>query len=178
MKQRILKLFAVISLISLMSLHLHAQVTIGVGEEPVKGALLDLKSKLPGTDNVTSETGGLVLARVKLENQNTLEPFIKTTDPDWIADATTKIKTKHTGLIVYNLTNSPADSDENKCFSPGLYLWNGAKWEIFTTQGDANGLHINSAAKTIELGGDLSQAATSININAATQALTFDITNN
>jgi hypothetical protein len=178
MKQRTLKQLAAISLISLTSLQLHAQVTIGTGEEPVKGALLDLKSQLPGTDNVTSETGGLVLARVKLENLNTLEPFINTNDPDWINDVATKIKINHTGLIVYNLTNDPANADENKRFVPGLYLWNGAKWEIFTTQGAANGLNVNSANKTIELGGNLSQTATSININAATQALKFDITNN
>ncbi len=99
-----------------------AQVTIGSGNPPAKGALLDLKDKEPENNNITSETGGLLLPRVGLVNRSTLQPFIAN-DQDFINN-TGKVKDIHTGLVVYNLTN---DFDKNLC--PGIYNWNGNLWE-------------------------------------------------
>lgn len=99
-----------------------AQVTIGSSEEPVKGALLDIKSGAANsTTNVTSESGGLVLPRVRLEDRATLQPFIKLTDKEWGTLDKDKTSKMHAGMIVYNLnTTSP--------FTEGLYCWNGNSW--------------------------------------------------
>lgn len=99
-----------------------AQVTIGSGNPPAKGALLDLKDKKPENNNITSETGGLLLPRVGLENKTTLQPFIAN-DQDFINNSE-RVKDIHTGLVVYNLTN---DFDKDLC--PGIYNWDGNLWE-------------------------------------------------
>jgi hypothetical protein len=92
-----------------------AQITIGSGIEPVKGAILDLKSKAPEDDNVTSTTGGLLLPRVALEDWNSVALFFGGIDQN--AD----VKKQLTGLIVYNLATTGG-------FSAGPYSWDGAKW--------------------------------------------------
>ena len=100
-----------------------AQVTIGSEAMPSRAALLDLKDRqTPGLNNETSTTGGLLLPRVLLVSKTTLEPFISTTDSDWTNASTSKIKEKHTGLQVYNLS-------VNNGFTKGLYIWNGLEWE-------------------------------------------------
>lgn len=116
-----------IGMMTFMIGQLNAQVTIGSNEPPRQAALLDLKSKTTDADNVTSDKGGLLLPRVKLEKEETLEPFIKTTDSEWVNDATTKVKSTHTGLIVYNL-------NKDKPFVEGLYIWNGQKWTMLNRQ--------------------------------------------
>ena len=109
-----------------------AQVTIGGNLPPAQAAILDLKDKdsnptsTTDDNNITSEKGGLILPRVKLVNQNTLEPFIDTNSSDWTNSVSNKIKEKHAGLLVYNLY---VDSDENG-FKQGIYEWDGAKWRL------------------------------------------------
>ncbi len=69
---------------SLVLLNLSAQVTIGSDQAPVRAALLDLKDKNANAQNITSESGGLVLPRVKLTNRETLDPFIiSSSDTEW-----------------------------------------------------------------------------------------------
>jgi hypothetical protein len=94
----------------------NAQVTIGSEINPVKGAILDLKNQEadPST-NVTATKGGLLLPRVKLESENTLQPFISTSNSD--------TKRDHIGLTVYNLT------DNGTTFHEGIYLWTGVEWK-------------------------------------------------
>ncbi len=107
----------------LVLVNLSAQVTIGSGDQPVRAALLDIKTQVADGDNVTSKDGGLVLPRVKLENKNTLDPFINSaSDPEW-NDAAKKAKLmkSHTGLMVYNLSTSGV-------FEPGIYIWDGIQW--------------------------------------------------
>ncbi len=116
---------------SLATLSLSAQVTIGSGEVPIRAALLDLKDQNPTGENVTSQTGGLVLPRVKLTNRKTLDPFIDSdTDTEW-KDAILgkKLKGAHTGLMVYNVSVSdPGEDNEDLIFEPGVYIWNGDQW--------------------------------------------------
>ncbi|MDR1203579.1 MAG: hypothetical protein LBL58_18380 [Tannerellaceae bacterium] len=109
-----------------------AQVTIGSGNPPAKGALLDLKENDAPNGNTTT-TKGVVLPRVNLTGLNSLEPLLSAADA---ADPTEK--TTHRGLIVYNLTTT-ANLQE------GLYCWDGAKWvniagnanDAWLTQGNA-----------------------------------------
>lgn len=119
----------ILSLLSIATLTASAQVTIGSGYAPSKAALLELKDKDANkpasvTDdlNVTSETGGLLLPRVKLENKNTLQPFIDTSNSDWVNRSSTKISETHAGLMVYNL-NTTTDG-----LSPGIHVWDGTQW--------------------------------------------------
>jgi hypothetical protein len=127
---------------------LKSQVTIGSSIDPVKGALLDLKTQNPDNDNVTVEadkSGGLVLSRVKLVDKNTLQPFIDTSSPDWTDNA----KKLHTGMMVYNLAT-------NNGFSQGIYVWNGTQWEPSKTDFSINVSNgLTKSGDDILLGGDL-----------------------
>jgi hypothetical protein len=105
--------------------------SIGLDSAAARAALLDVKSvqsavgavsSVTDAANVTSTDGGLLLPRVQLVNDSTLEPFIAKTDAQWTAN-TNALKERHAGLMVYNLTE-----DENENFSPGIYYWDGEKW--------------------------------------------------
>lgn len=108
--------------ILLCAVDVGAQVTIGSGIPPVRGALLDIKEKEPDNENITAETGGLLLPRVGLKSKSTLIPFIAN-DADF-QNNTDNVKDKHIGLIVYNVT---IDFAEDLC--PGTYEWTGNVWE-------------------------------------------------
>jgi hypothetical protein len=99
----------------------NAQVTIGSDFPPVEAALLDLKDRVSGSDTVSSNSGGLLLPRVELKSQYTLEPFIEQTDAEWQTSNRPQTRKDHVGLSVYNLTN-------NSDFHPGIYVWMGAEW--------------------------------------------------
>lgn len=123
--QLISKLYiALILLVSIcFSTNVVAQVTIGSDGIPNRAALLDVKDLInPGANNETATTGGLLLPRVLLLDQTTLEPFISRTDAEWVNASTSKIKEKHIGLQVYNLS-------ETNGFTKGMFVWDGAKWE-------------------------------------------------
>lgn len=121
-KSMVIKFLPFIFFFTLSVVDIYAQVTIGSGEPPAKAALLELKDKEPEDDNITSKSGGLLLPRVGLENKTTLMPFIA--DDQNFKNNTNKIKDKHTGLVVYNLTNS---FEKDLC--PGTYEWTGSYWE-------------------------------------------------
>lgn len=112
------------------SVKLYAQVTVGSELKPNRAAILDIKDKeainpLNATDasNVTAENGGLLLPRVLLIDPTTLEPFIPKTDPEWLNNATSKIKEKHVGLQVYNINTI------GSTLTPGLHIWDGSQWK-------------------------------------------------
>ncbi len=116
----------------LFTFSLFAQVTIGIDETAEKAALLQIKNvKVQKPSSVTDlsnasvdkDGGGLALPRVHLKNKNTLEPFIEPLSMDWIEAALNKIKEKHAGLMVYNLTTTGD-------FKQGIYVWDGTQWDI------------------------------------------------
>ena len=136
---------AIICLLFGNTVLLNAQVTIGSGLPPAKGALLHLKTQAPDSENATSARGGLLTPRVRLNDLNALTPFIANTDPDLA-----QLKISHAGLLVYNLT-------ENESFVRGLYIWDGEKWigegETEAFAGVRSGLHLSENA--VNLGGTL-----------------------
>ena len=138
MRQGLLLLLAVFSLaLTAFTQKAHAQVTIGSGNPPITGSLLDLKEydlTDPSSDNGTTATKGFNLPRVRLVDRYKLLPMF-----DNMKDANTYQKngvdyaksdedSKHIGLMVYNLTEDPSNS-----LTEGLYFWNGLKWVIPTT---------------------------------------------
>lgn len=103
---------------------LNAQVTIGMGEAPTDGALLQLKES-EVTDDGPNATKGLEFPRVQLTNENNLYPMFYDNSasgptPAYTQNKSTLDKT-HCGLIVYNTNGSNP-------FQKGLYIWNGSKW--------------------------------------------------
>lgn len=122
--------------LSVAFLSLEAQIVIGTLGKPESAAILDLKTETVAPNsvndisNVTTYAGGLNLPRVYLVNKKTLEPFISTTDTEWLNDASSKIKTKHAGLIVYNIYQTPSTvTNPDLTFRQGTYIWNGSEWQ-------------------------------------------------
>lgn len=95
-----------------------AQVTIGSGESPVSGALLQLKETSAVGANSTK---GLSLPRVELQSltgdlATTVGSVSGTYDPQ-----------KHIGLLVYNVTTNDDISNASR-ICPGVHLWTGEEW--------------------------------------------------
>lgn len=109
---------------AIVSTALSAQVTIGSGFEPAKGAILDLKQF--GSENIVNSTKGIIFPRVYIENLNELYPMFAD-DPDY--NNTSKpalkdgIKQNHIGLIVYST---------NECLGKGLMVWDGSSWDFLS----------------------------------------------
>ncbi len=125
----------ILLVVSIFALPVQAQVTIGEGETPVSGALLQLKDKTGINDDSANATKGLSFPRVNLSQKDKLYPmFEDTTTPqtsnaEYLADPD-GINKKHTGLMVYNMyTSDGSVTDENLVFHEGFYYWDGAKWE-------------------------------------------------
>ncbi|WP_051697882.1 hypothetical protein [Prevotella sp. 10(H)] len=110
----------------------HAQVTIGSGSVPEKGALLELKEKTasnPDKDDVlTLENSdrGLLFPKVSLKAWNKLTPLyggkLNTGTGVWGDDSTADEKLRATGMIVYNINTDAVDLEE------GLYMWRIEEW--------------------------------------------------
>ena len=94
---------------------LKAQVTIGSGIEPNKGALLDLKEKNPEDPDTNNSTAnkGLGLPRVNLTTLTAISDISEATGEELA----------HTGLMVYNVNTISSAN-----ISPGLYIWDGTQW--------------------------------------------------
>jgi uncharacterized protein (TIGR02145 family) len=103
-----------------------AQVTIGVGERPNKGALLDLKEHAPGPDKTTSNKG-LLLPRVNLTNLKPTNPTGANSLPLSIGSLASESwdLEAHIGLVVYNI-NKCAGGDQ---IPVGSYVWSGTEWQ-------------------------------------------------
>lgn len=115
--KRTLQLLTITGALCLTTSQLHGQVTIGVGLEPVKGALLDLKEKDSNGD--VTATKGLMLPRVNLTNPNMLYPI-------FTGAYNASEDLKHIGLTVYNLTQCDGK------FAQGVYTWTGTAWVQLT----------------------------------------------
>lgn len=115
----------IIVLLFFQTISLHPQVTIGSREEPIPGALLELKEEnvtIPGA----TATRGLGMPRVYLPKLNELtmgnpseqQTKVPNINGEWEA---------HAGLMVYNV-------HEDYCLETpilaGLYVWNGNAWEF------------------------------------------------
>ncbi|NDV68696.1 FISUMP domain-containing protein [Dysgonomonas sp. 25] len=121
MKRTILTQAIIILAFLTTTISMHGQVTIGSGEAPNKGALLDLKM-----DNQGMSTKGLGLPRVELKDIKTKTDLAETMgltsgtlDPD-----------DHVGLIVYNIGKN--ETSANTRFCPGIHLWDGTEWQALT----------------------------------------------
>lgn len=106
-------------LFALASIHLQAQVTIGSGKEPLKGALLDMKQYEMGeagkSDGLSTSDKGMLLPRVALQGFTDLEPIAITAS---VAD-----KRVYKGMAVYNTT-----TNTTKNLEEGIYYFDGTKW--------------------------------------------------
>jgi len=107
--------FIIVVILLIINERTYAQVTIGSGEPPAKGAILDMKEK-EATDGKTNATKGVVFPRVELSGPTSLQPLLNAAD----AGNTTQ-QLIHKGTVVYNVTVS-ADLQE------GFYYWDGTKW--------------------------------------------------
>ena len=129
------------------ALSARAQVTIGTQLQPLKGAILDLKES-DAPDGSQNSTSGVMMARVYLNDINSLSPILTGSDA-----TNPSLMPQYTGLIVYNVnTTSP--------LTKGLYSWDGTQWVSInsSTQGGSganadDGLSLS--LDTIQLGGDL-----------------------
>jgi hypothetical protein len=122
-KQKLLTIFAAI----IMSVApLAAQVTIGAGEKPAKGALLDLKDHSTPGDKTTA-TKGLLLPKVNLTN---LKPASAADLPASIGNPTTESWNleDHIGLVVFNI--KPPDQCASEPIPVGSFVWSGTEWEF------------------------------------------------
>lgn len=116
MKRLIFLSVILLILNSLTFTNTYAQVTIGMSEAPLKGALLQLKSRKDNS-NLTNANQGLGLPRVELTSISDLFPMFPV---GYDKSAQDKI---HTGLIVYNVNEDLKDGD-----GKGIYYWDGEKW--------------------------------------------------
>lgn len=133
MKLSVLNKTILVCLFSFTVFPLSSQVTIGSGGPPAEAALLQLKDMEPDSDNATSQKGGLLLPRVKLENKTNLMPFIP--DDNNFKNNVNNVKDKHKGLMVYNMNTS---SD----LETGIYIWEGTQWKL------TSGGHENATANS------------------------------
>jgi hypothetical protein len=92
-----------------VTMNLQAQVKIGKDAEPKKGTLLDLNAK-----DESGYVGGLLLPNVNIGDDLDKIP----TDFSDVSVAGTSNQTQLTGLVIYSLTPCP-----------GVYVWDGGKWE-------------------------------------------------
>jgi len=141
MKQR--KNILSILFLSIIPFVCSAQITIGAGATPQRGALLDLRNIYDiRTDNVSADKG-LLLPRVNLSCINSLEPFI--------TDAGDVQKREHIGLMVYNMnTTAP--------FTAGVYVWHGESWKLSAVPEPVEltaGSGISKPESALRLGGTL-----------------------
>lgn len=93
------------------------QVTIGLSESPVEGALLQLKNKTTVGSSIENADKGLILPRVALTEISQLFPMFPTGYDKSTYDY------PHTGLLVYN-----ANDDLKYGDGKGMYVWDGNKW--------------------------------------------------
>lgn len=112
----------IIGLSCLLFTEAQAQVTIGSGEEPAKGTLLDLKQETQSNGGANSKKG-LGLPRVALEAVDKLEPCVVTNTENALL---------HKGLTVYNTTNN---SNTLGTLVEGVYVWDGTIWQAMGLSG-------------------------------------------
>jgi len=70
----------ILALLTLANILGHSQVSIGINEAPVDGALLQLKNIPNVIDGSANSTKGMMLPRVQLTSMETLSPIADDTD--------------------------------------------------------------------------------------------------
>jgi len=109
-----------------------AQVTIGNREEPLEGALLQLKED---ENSGVNSTKGLVLPRLQITRHTDVGFTFGT---PWYSVTETQ-KNQHIGLTVYNLY---------KCmfrgYGEGIYTWDGAEWQYVGNRKDESVAYVYS----------------------------------
>lgn len=127
MKHQVSKLarVALLLLFFLSIFNIQAQVTVGLDESPVEGALLQLK-EIEGVNNGGANSNkGMMLPRVNLLGTTDA----KIGDPSDPTDFTSN-KEAHAGLFVYNLyDNTDIEKDIDKLLCVGPYVWSGTRWD-------------------------------------------------
>lgn len=121
------------------TLGIHAQVTIGAGIPPEKGAILDIKEKDTKTpiNNVAgleNSTKGVLYPKVFLRDAAKLTPLYGGSDNGsgiWSDESTIDEKLKATGMVVYNVNAEALNMDE------GLYMWQIDEWVKLNQDGAA-----------------------------------------
>lgn len=161
--------FTIAAFFFIFILPIQAQVTIGSNEPSVKGATLQVKDKPGVTDDSENATKGLAFPRVKLGLKDRLYPMFGISDATATSDydtpaERTAVGKLHTGLVVYNTYESSGETDENKIFQEGLYVWLGEKWASVGTPSVKNGLTLTQAG-AVELGGKLVNSTTTIDLD-------------
>lgn len=114
-----------------LSLSLNAQVTIGLGEDPLAGSLLQLKEIPDITDGSVNSNRGLLLPRVNLTDMHNLFPMFTSDGANGYTGASKADEDlAHAGLVVYS-TNQCLSSTISRNGSGndnGVYIWNGTSW--------------------------------------------------
>lgn len=115
-------LFMFLAMIGTMSLHAQKDgVTIGLGESPVTGALLQVKSVTDEiSDGDANATQGIGFPRVALVKKDELQPMYTAEE---VANLTKAQNMAHKGLVVYNIKEVEAES-----LAIGLNFWDGEQW--------------------------------------------------
>lgn len=94
-----------------------AQVTIGMGDAPVGGALLQLKET---SDPNANSKKGLMLPRVALNSlTGDLASTLGATPNEYDSQ-------EHVGMVVYNIAEN-AQATNRRC--PGIHVWVNDRWE-------------------------------------------------
>lgn len=101
-----------------------AQVSIGISEPPVEGALLQVKN-IENAGTASNSTKGVLLPRVSLKEIDMLYPMFPKGYDKGFQDA------MHAGLLVFNTNPDLADSK-----GVGVYCWSGDKWKAMTGEDD------------------------------------------
>lgn len=122
-----------ILILSLIATHTYGQVTLGIGEAPVYGALLQLKEKNEAdgkSAGYVNSSRGLGLPRVALRERNKLFPMFDG-NASYTNDSAYKGEedAKHKGLLVYNISTAPPSSVVWDDLKPGVFVWDGQYWE-------------------------------------------------
>ncbi len=132
----------------LVSTTLQAQVTIGSGTSPERGALLEHKEKdiaNPTADVTSLENSekGVLFPKVFLHDVSKLTPLYGGADDgsgQWSDESTADEKLKATGMIVYNVNPEAKNMDD------GLYMWQIDQWVKLNQDGAAVIEPINCSA--------------------------------
>ena len=140
------------------SLVLTAQVTIGTGEPPVSGALLQLKEIENVTDSTKNAYRGFGLPRVVLSDKNALYPMFLSNpnDPDSGPNSVysankISLDKSHTGLIVYNLMEHVG-----KDLCKGINQWDGKEWNCLEVKKGQSVFTIADCTNDIKIYGEYS----------------------
>ena len=115
--------FAIGCLSIFVAINANAQVTIGLGEAPVSGALLQLKSESNAVPGGANAQKGLGMPRMVLTSKYDLS--------DIISNPTNDTNAEHIGLMVYQIGSQTHPTRGNFC--PGLYVWDGNEWQSLSS---------------------------------------------